>query len=199
MQRTLGTAVLAAFFSASVPALSQLSAVPEVVPSEVPLVIEAAFSFSEGLFGKRIAAPIRLTLHNRSNEQVTVIWDESAPIEPSGESRRVVHTSVAFISRGHPQAPTPLPPQTRTTEAIWPADRIGWLSWAGDWFISPIPIKVGQSVRLSLTWKTQQGSQRSATWSWRIIEGKTWLQRNWWWVSLLSLLFLAGLLQPVGP
>ena len=228
MQRALVVAVLAAISFTSVPALTQLSAVPEAVPSGVPLVVEAAFSFAGGLFWNRITAPVRLTLHNRSSEQVTVIWDESSLTDPSGVSQRVTVKSVTVIPgdgmvenprgqsvenpRGQPQesfmerllkAPLPealdmidqlvsefysfitgriiiIPPQARANVEIWPSDRESagslWAAVTGS--SSPIPIKVGQSVRLNLTWKTQQGSQQSAIWSWRMTEDKSWWQRN---------------------
>lgn len=133
--------------------------ISESVPTDVPLIPQADFQISsEGIVG------ITLYIHSLANETVTILWDESAFIDPSGLSERLIHSGVRFIERSLQQAPTPVPPGSRVEVAVWPSDRI---KWTGEWQLIPISVRVGDRIGISLTWKTVSGKQGSTTWIWR--------------------------------
>ncbi|MGB9757931.1 MAG: carboxypeptidase-like regulatory domain-containing protein [Candidatus Bipolaricaulaceae bacterium] len=147
-------------------------AVPEEVPVDVPFQVEADFSFSwDKIFGYVITYPLKITIRNKSNESITILWDECSLVTPYGVSERIIHKGVRFEDKAAPQAPTLIAPQSWLDEVVWPAKRIEWI--VDEWIKWPIPVDDGSRIRLHLTWRTQEGRQRSASWSWRISGPKT--------------------------
>jgi len=159
---------------------------PDRVPTDVPITVQATFWFdiASNLSG------ISLSIQNQSDETVTVLWDESSVVDPSGLSQRIIHTGVRFMDKAQPQAPTPIPPDSRVEVSIWPADRFVFV--LDTWLPRPIPVKDGESLRINLTWRTPTGGQRSASWSWRA----TIVERSpvFWISAVLGVLVGLGLL-----
>ena len=162
-----------------------------------PIYITAHFNSSE----TGLICCIELTITNKTDAPVTIIWDESALVLPNGESSRLIQGELRFIHIGLPQAPTPIAPFSKAKVVVWPVSRI-----VETWTL-PIPLEDGARLRLHLTWQTTR-SKESGFWEWSFrympttsiptteTRTKTWLGVG---VLLLDLLTpLAGEPPPVS-
>ncbi len=164
---------------------------PDRVPTDVPIIVEATFRFD--IVGD--LSGISLSIQNESDDTVTILWDESSVVDPSGLSQRVIHTGVRFIDKAQPQAPTPIPPNSRVEVGIWPAERFWYI--LNEWVQLSIPVEVGESLRINLTWRTPAVGQQSAIWSWQATDvGRASLLWVWLGVGVLVGLGLLILLLP---
>ena len=109
--------------------------------------MKIAFTFSrEDGYYRRIA----VTLENVSDDNLTIDWDASTIILPSGEASNVLREGMAYQDAGTAVAPTTLPPGTRVVDALSPTSRIEHTS-SDTWALLPMRIQAGSSLGLHLT------------------------------------------------
>lgn len=139
----------------------------ETAPVDVPLAVEAVFTFSfDELFENVVTAPIRVTFRNRSTSVIMILWDDCALVDSFNVSHRIIHKGVPLADRMAPQAPTPIAPGGWLFEEIWPADKISWV--LDQWKLWPMSVREGSVIQLHLAWRTHDGPMQSAAWSWRV-------------------------------
>ena len=142
-------------------AQSHWSYAPSSNTSDQVLSVAARFDI---LFDDTING-IEIIIANNTDFLITIMWDESALVLPNGTSERVIHTGVRIFHKALPQAPTPIPPHTRTTEVIWPVSHV-----TESGLLSSIPISDKCSIRLYLTVKDAVG-EHVESWTWIFNEG----------------------------
>ncbi|MBF0292099.1 MAG: hypothetical protein HQK86_08080 [Nitrospinae bacterium] len=69
---------------------------------------------------------LSLNIESKQDEAIVINWDESAYINPKGLSRRIIHGGIKLINKEKTQAPTVIPPKSRITDVIIPADNLVW-------------------------------------------------------------------------
>jgi hypothetical protein len=74
---------------------------------------------------------IALTIQNKLESTIKIIWDEVSFVSPAGSASRVVHSGVKIIDRNSSQPPTIIPPKANITDNIIPSDHIRYVnnSW----------------------------------------------------------------------
>jgi hypothetical protein len=83
-----------------------------------------------------VESQIQFSLQNITDSPIEIGWDQSAFIDFSGESHKVIHSGIKWIDREKPQAPTTVPPTARISDIIYPAD---YAEWSGsDWLHKPV-------------------------------------------------------------
>lgn len=70
-----------------------------------------------------IATGVPLTIENKSDKPIKVVWDESSFLNESGNSERIMHDGVKFNDRNSPMVPTVIPPHGRINDAVTPTSR----------------------------------------------------------------------------
>lgn len=85
---------------------------------------------------------VSVTIKNKSNTTIEVVWDKCAFIDIGGESRRVIHGGIKLIDRNTAAQPNSMiAPGSKITDSITPADNIHWVSGystAGYWNTLPL-------------------------------------------------------------
>jgi hypothetical protein len=81
------------------------------------------------------AREIAFSLQNKSDAPIEVGWDQSAFVDFSGKSHRVIHVGTKLADRDKAQAPTIVPPTARIEDMVYPADFAEWNG--GEWLQSP--------------------------------------------------------------
>lgn len=76
---------------------------------------------------------VGFTLISMSDKALRIIWDECSFIEPTGESKRVIHLGADIAQRDRPMPPTLVPPRTTLKDLVQPTDRISWSTYFRDW------------------------------------------------------------------
>lgn len=90
------------------------------------------FTYKPITFGSSI--PVAFL--NKTNTPIKIIWDESAFINPSGQSEKIIHQGVQIINRNAPMSPSLIPPNANLIDSIIPTSRISW--GTNSWTYSPI-------------------------------------------------------------
>jgi hypothetical protein len=104
------------------------------------------------------APNISFQIQSKQDESILIIWDESAYTDIKGESKRIIHEGVRLMDRDKPQAPTVLPPKSRITGFIIPAENI-YLD--KEWKASPL-FRAGDSGKCSIYWTYTLGDKKKA-------------------------------------
>jgi hypothetical protein len=82
---------------------------------------------------------ISFSLQNKSAEPILIIWDESAFIDASGQSSRIIHSGVRLIERDAPQAPSIVVPGTSLSDSAIPSSNIYFIPGQyGGWQTRPL-------------------------------------------------------------
>ena len=81
------------------------------------------FGSSVSFLGReRGAQGIAVSLVNKTQDRLAIVWDNTSFIDSDGSSSNVFHTGVRFVERNNPQAPTVVPPNARVDDEILPSD-----------------------------------------------------------------------------
>lgn len=78
------------------------------------------------VFATSLGSAIRFQLHNRTDETMRLIWDEVVLVDFDGGASRVMHSGVKYIDRNESQPPSVIPPGSKITDLILPADLVYW-------------------------------------------------------------------------
>ena len=79
------------------------------------------FSRSENL---RSLKQIPIRLINKAPSPISVEWDSCVFVDPSGESRRVIHSGVKLIDRNAPQPASVVASRSKLADVLIPSDNI---------------------------------------------------------------------------
>jgi hypothetical protein len=83
-----------------------------------------------------VESQIQFSLQNKTESPIEINWDQSAFIDFSAQSHRVIHAGIKWNDREKPQAPAIVPPTARISDIIYPAD---YAEWSGsDWLHKPV-------------------------------------------------------------
>jgi len=135
-----------------------------VAPDNGAVTVSGQFEIRYGQ-----VASILLSIVNLSDSLVSVLWDDSALVLPDGSSGRLIHTGVRYVEVAKPQAPTPIPPRSRATEAIWPVNQLYQLG--SQWEYHRIKLVNECVIKLFLTIEEQIG-KHTYEWAWRFQESR---------------------------
>lgn len=75
-------------------------------------------------------------LQNLSNEPIKVLWDSCAYIDPNGNSHRVMHEGIKYITRDQPMPPSIVAPDSKIEDVVTPTDNVQWIG--DNWSVSPL-------------------------------------------------------------
>jgi hypothetical protein len=69
---------------------------------------------------------------NKTGSSLRIPWDESAYVDITGQTHRLLHSGVKFTNRKLPQPPSILPSQGRLADFVYPSDLISYVpgGWA---------------------------------------------------------------------
>ncbi len=79
-----------------------------------------------------IPEEIGFSLLNLTDAPMLVHWDESAYVDQSGRSHRVIHLGVRYIDRDKPMVPSIVPPKTRLEDIVYPTSHVLYTSTGWD-------------------------------------------------------------------
>ena len=121
--------------------------------------IRIRFKFNKEKLEPWLIAPtgykkIHFTLENKTNQPITINWNESSIVLPGGESSKIMHGGVRFIKAGESMPPTTIPPNSKTSDTVIPAGNVSYSSgMSSGWHISPLGIFSGSEFGLYLRLK----------------------------------------------
>jgi hypothetical protein len=87
----------------------------------------------DSVFGLR---GIGLSIRNKSNDAIEVVWDQSVYINEEGNASRLTKSNVDFVEKDRPQPNTMIPPGAKLSVTVFPVDRIAWND--GKWEQTPL-------------------------------------------------------------
>ena len=85
------------------------------------------------------ATSIPFVVENKCAEPITIIWDESAYIDESGRSMRIIHSGVRLMDRNVAQPQTVIVPGTSFSDEAVPSENISFDG--GDWHTMPLLVE----------------------------------------------------------
>ena len=77
-------------------------------------------------FDKIIDTQVEFVLHNKTNSPLTVLWDQSSYIDPTGQSHKAIHKGTRLLERNEATVPTVIPPRSFLSDLIAPASYTYW-------------------------------------------------------------------------
>ena len=108
--------------------------------------IKAEFALSKSRFG--------FALSNKTDGPIRVDWNQIAYVDPLGDSHKVIHEGVRYMTRNETLPPSVVPPGARISDVIVPSDLVSLRSIGGWEVAEPLPgPEVGLKV-LKLKGKT---------------------------------------------
>lgn len=132
-------------------------------PPEAPLIVLPLFTPDSG-------SPYGVALYvaNDTEKPVVIHWEQSSLLSAGRRAYRVVVEGVRYVDRMDPVPPTFLPPKSRISTSIYPAELIYYSESLGEWRHLPIPVVAGSELGLFLTWEV--GEERfSGEWRWKVL------------------------------
>jgi len=97
--------------------------------------IKVIFSIGETKGAKVLA----IRIYNKTNQLVSIIWDESLITDNRGQAVRPIHLGIKFISIDRPQLPTIIPPNGFIDDVMIPQTHI---YYSGGWRVVPLSEKI---------------------------------------------------------
>jgi hypothetical protein len=79
---------------------------------------------------------IGFTMQNKTDNPISIDWNQISYIDLSGTAHRVIHQGVKLIDRDKPQAQTVIPPTAKIVDFVYPADLVTWRE--NDWEELPL-------------------------------------------------------------
>lgn len=79
---------------------------------------------------------IPISIQNKSDKAIKIIWDESTFINQLGQSERILHEGVKLADRNTSMPPSVLPPLGKIEDSITPTSKIDWIG--NNWSYSMI-------------------------------------------------------------
>ena len=79
------------------------------------------------------AARIGFSMENKTDAALMIDWENSAYVDPSGLSHRIIHNGIKLVERAQTEAPTKVPAGTKVEEFAYPADAVEWVENLRDW------------------------------------------------------------------
>jgi len=97
-------------------------------PQQVtPIADSSGYVFEDGLVRvewQPHPTSINVTIHNRTEHTIRVLWDNAAFVDKDGRSNRVMHAGVPFAVRDQPQAPSVIVRGGRLEDVIIPTEYV---------------------------------------------------------------------------
>ncbi|MGO9273225.1 MAG: hypothetical protein ACLQOO_23815 [Terriglobia bacterium] len=81
--------------------------------------------------------PILFELHNKTQEPLTISWDQCSYVDGTSRSHRVIHEGIKLEEREKPQAPTIVPPGSTIQDSFYPSDSITLIGPDVGWMYRP--------------------------------------------------------------
>lgn len=69
---------------------------------------------------------VPISIQNKSDKAVKILWDETTFINQSGQSEKVIHEGVRLLERNSSTPPSIVPPHANIQDAITPTSKIEW-------------------------------------------------------------------------
>lgn len=100
-----------------------------IIFTYTPVTFGSGAPLWENNFAPGSGVPVKFV--NKTDKFIKIIWDETAFINPSGQSEKVIHEGVKLVDRNAPMAPSLIPPKASLTDIITPVSRVIWngTSW----------------------------------------------------------------------
>lgn len=77
-------------------------------------------------------------IYNKTNQLVSIIWDESLITDNHGQAVRPIHSGIKFLFVDRPQVPTIIPPKSFIDDLIVPQTHI---YYSNGWHVEPLSEK----------------------------------------------------------
>jgi hypothetical protein len=81
---------------------------------------------------------IYFTIRNKTDHSIKIKWDDAAYIDPSGASKRVMHSGIKYLDRNNSQAPSIIARKSKIDDFVFPTDNVEWLESVPSWFEKPL-------------------------------------------------------------
>jgi hypothetical protein len=81
---------------------------------------------------------LRFSLRNRTNDPLTILWNDAAYLDLAGAPHRVVHRGVPLTAKDKPHQPTTIAPMSSVDEMAYPVDLIAGSRVFEDWRFNPL-------------------------------------------------------------
>jgi len=84
------------------------------------------------LFPEKGIKGINLSMENKTDRSIKILWNEAAYLDENNFSHRVIHYGVRYIERDQPQAPSIIIPGSKLEDIVYPADYVEWKKVLGE-------------------------------------------------------------------
>ena len=84
------------------------------------------------------AKVLALRIYNKTNQLVSIIWDESLITDNHGQAVRPIHSGIKFLFVDRPQVPTIIPPKGYIDEVMIPRTHV---YYSNGWHVEPLSEK----------------------------------------------------------
>jgi len=71
---------------------------------------------------------ITFSIQNKTDSGIKINWDDLSFVSPTGRASKIIHSGVKLIDRNSAQAPTTIPPKSRISDIVVPAENIQYVN-----------------------------------------------------------------------
>jgi hypothetical protein len=133
MKRLVGLLVLVITFVGCAPAITSVDVSKNFVLVVGEQRIEPNATGSYGIGTEQYSLQLSLdqtfisyTLTNKTSETIKILFDESAIIQPSGQSSRALPGNASYTTRNDAQPPVTIPGSAKNSGVLFPSDNISF-------------------------------------------------------------------------
>ena len=69
---------------------------------------------------------VPITIQNKTDKAIKIIWDETTFINQTGQSEKILHEGVRLLEKGASMSPSVIPPKANLTDIITPVSKVIW-------------------------------------------------------------------------
>ena len=80
---------------------------------------------------------LNITLENKTEHSIKIVWDEAAYVGADGASHRVMHSGVKYTDKNNHQPPSVVVRKGRIFDMLVPVDNVEYVSSLG-WYTTPL-------------------------------------------------------------
>jgi hypothetical protein len=101
------------------------------------LIFDDAFIHIGFAISKR---QIGFLLRNKTDNPISIDWNQVSYIDLAGDSHKVMHEGVKYITRSEPQAPSVIPPTANLKDIVFPVDYVSYSTsrYSSGWREEPL-------------------------------------------------------------
>ena len=81
---------------------------------------------------------MEFALDNKTDQNMKILWDESAYVDVDGVNHRLMHSGVKFTDRNSSQPPSVIVRKGKFKDALVPSDNVEWLKDSLSWYEKPL-------------------------------------------------------------